>query len=239
MQVTKAVNNLGVHDDLGKSSTSGSWNGTFAIVLAAGFSTRMGTCKADLPWQGTTLLAYQCSQFLAIGITPIVVLGTHNFHCKNDCPDGCIIVINLHPEQGKISSILRGLQVLSTEFAALILSAVDQPRPTAVYKTLLQSHVYRNASITAPTFQNKLGHPLVFAPDLLPNLLAIREETLGIRHLVQLFDRHICRVEFDASVVLLDLNTPELYQQQLQQQNNYSSSLTGGESDEYLRQVIG
>lgn len=32
----------------------------FTIVLAAGASTRMGTCKSSLPWiEGKTLLTYQ------------------------------------------------------------------------------------------------------------------------------------------------------------------------------------
>jgi molybdenum cofactor cytidylyltransferase len=200
-----------LNEDRDHRDTSISWSNTFAIILAAGFSTRMGTCKADLPWQGKTLLTYQCTQFLEIGVTPIVILGMHNIHCKNHCPEGSIVVINPHPKRGKTSSILSGLQVLPGDFTALILSAVDQPRSTCVYDTLLQNHYHANATITAPTFQGKLGHPLVFAPRVLPDLLTIREETLGIRQVVQTFYNNICRVEFSLPSVLLDLNTPEIY----------------------------
>lgn len=199
-------------EDNDRNRISTSRNNTFAIILAAGFSTRMGTCKATLPWRDTTLLAYQCFQFLEVGVTPIAVLGRHNIHCKMNCPKDSIVVINPHPERGKTSSILMGLQVVPEDFTALILSAVDQPRPACVYDTLLRNHHYTNAVITAPTFQEKLGHPLVFAPAMLPSLLAIQEETLGIRQVVQTFHQDICRVEFSLPSVLLDLNTPEFYE---------------------------
>ena len=63
-------------------------NRDFAIILAAGYSTRMGVCKTTLPWHNNqTLLRYQAEQFLQANITPIIVLGSHNAHRKSDCPN--------------------------------------------------------------------------------------------------------------------------------------------------------
>ncbi|MEH1821619.1 MAG: NTP transferase domain-containing protein [Nostoc sp.] len=58
----------------------------FAIVLAAGKSTRMGTCKTSLPWhEGKTLLTYQLEQWLSVAFNPVVVLGLHNSNKQKIC----------------------------------------------------------------------------------------------------------------------------------------------------------
>ena len=181
----------------------------FALILAAGFSTRMGTCKTTLLWQGKTLLSYQAEQFLLAGMTPVIVLGSHNVHRQTDCPPECQIVVNPTPDRGKSSSILTGLRSLP-RFSTLAISAVDQPRPTQLYQRLLHVHQYRAAPITAPTYRGRLGHPLFFSNHVLPDLQNIREETLGLRQVVQKFDSLINRVECDPNV-LSDLNTPESY----------------------------
>lgn len=186
----------------------------YAIILAAGFSTRMGTCKAALPWSnGETLLSYQVAQLLEAGITPIVVAGTHNqpqtsFH-------GGSLVINLQPQQGKTSSILTGLAIVPATAETILISAVDQPRPTAVYAQLLHAHRRNSALITAPIYQERMGHPLIFSTQLLPELLHLSESTFGLRQVIKSHAQDIQRVGFDTPIVLADLNTPEQYRSQL------------------------
>lgn len=185
----------------------------FAIVLAAGKSTRMGTCKTSLPWgAGKTLLTYQLEQWLSLGFTPVVVLGLHNSHKQKDCLVGSLSVINPHSNAGKITSILAGLKHVPQDFDVLAISAVDQPRKLEIYQTLLLAHENNSALITAPTYQDKMGHPLLFDNQMRSHLENIREETLGLRQVIQEFYQEIYKVEFDESSVLLDINTPEVYQ---------------------------
>lgn len=181
-----------------------------ALILAAGLSTRMGTCKAALPWVGgTTLLSYQIQQWRSLGVCPLVVLGPHNAELQSeiDAP----VVLNPNPSAGKTSSILIGLQVLPPPWQVLAISAVDQPRPAEVYRVLLEAHSQQSSLVTTPTYQGRFGHPLLFAQAMLSHLQAIREETLGLRHLMETFTSQVHRVEFEAAIVLADLNTPERY----------------------------
>lgn len=182
----------------------------FAIVLAAGASTRMGTCKASLPWlNGTTLLSYQVEQLLQAGVTPIVVLAPHNQ--QQPGARSSQIAINPHPEAGKVSSIHTGLRYVPPTWHSLMVVAVDQPRPYWIYQSLLQAHNSGTAPITAPTYQGRIGHPLVFSAIVRSLLEGLQEETLGLRQVIRAFNQQIQRVEFHTPDVLLDLNTPEQY----------------------------
>ncbi|MBD1833694.1 NTP transferase domain-containing protein [Cyanobacteria bacterium FACHB-472] len=173
----------------------------------------MKHCKTSLMWRDRkNLLSYQVEGFLLAGITPIVVLGSHNWERRADCLPGSLAVINNQPSDGKISSILTGLKDLPRDFHTLAISAVDQPRPAWIYQKLLQASESCNAPITAPIYQGKMGHPLFFSPEVLPSLENLREESFGLRQVIQDFQPNIQQVEFDTTDVLIDLNTPESYQ---------------------------
>ena len=192
----------------------------FALILAAGRSTRMGTCKTALPWHnGQTLLRYQTEQFLLAGITPIIVLGSHNAHRQEDCPNGSQIVINTQCDRGKTSSILTGLKLLPQSFATITISAVDQPRSADIYQALVRAYVQDKSIIVAPCYQNKLGHPLLFSYRLLPLLNNIQESSFGLRGIVRQFYSDIDRIDFFSQEVLNDLNDPERYQSELHKVN--------------------
>lgn len=187
-----------------------------AIILAAGFSTRMGQCKASLPWhEGQTLLSYQVNQFCQVGVQPIVVLGGHNAYAQGTRLSSCAVAINPDPSQGKVSSILTGLSQLPEQWDALFIASVDQPRPASVYQHLLDAFEHSRAPITLPTYGQRTGHPALFARDLLPQLKAIREETCGLRQVVQDHRNAVDYVSMNAPIVLTDLNTPTLYRDAL------------------------
>lgn len=195
-------------------------NRDFAIILAAGYSTRMGTCKSTLPWHnGRSLLCYQTEQFLQAGITPTIVLGSHNAYRQADCPQASRVVVNYHCDRGKTSSILTGLESLPQNISTITISAVDQPRSTDIYRVLLQAHRHKKALITVPCYREKLGHPMIFSHQMLPKLQKIEEATLGLRQVIQKFYSKLNKVEFITPEILVDLNSPTEYQLELQKSN--------------------
>jgi len=196
-----------------QSSCMASPRSQIALILAAGSSTRMGSCKAALPWRtGKTLLTYQVEQWSRAGFVPMVVLAPHNIELKSTLPDPSRVILNPDPTQGKTSSILIGLQEIGIPWNVLAIAAVDQPRPDWIYQTLLREHLQANRLITAPRHEGKLGHPILFCDRMLPHLKLIQEQQLGLRHLMQQFKPSIHPVEFNTPLVLMDLNTPEVYQ---------------------------
>ncbi|MGB3293614.1 MAG: nucleotidyltransferase family protein [Phormidesmis sp.] len=184
----------------------------FAIILAAGFSTRMGVCKTTLPWHNQqTLLRYQAEQFLQANITPIVVLGAHNAGRQSDCPVGSQVLIKAEGDRSKTSSILTGLDVLPPETSTITISAVDQPRAAHIYQTLLQAYRQEKALITAPYYRGRAGHPVLFSHRLLPDLKKISDSNLGLRKLMQELHSTIKRVAVATPEVFVDINDEETY----------------------------
>ena len=184
----------------------------FAIILAAGFSTRMGVCKTTLPWYNhQTLLRYQTEQFLQAGIKPVVVLGSHNAHRQKDCAVGTDVVVKAKGKLSKTYSILTGLSRLPKVVSTITISAVDQPRSAKVYSTLIQAYQQKKALITAPCYRSQLGHPVMFSHCLRAELENISDESLGLRQLVQAVYAEIDRVAFSTPEVLVDLNDESTY----------------------------
>ena len=118
------------------------------VILAAGFSTRMGRDKALLPWppvaEGTpvanTFLGATIDLLQAYTDLVIVVAG------KNEAvlepvvyAHGAFIAVNREPERGQFSSLQIGLQeVLNRGRDAAFIALIDHPPvlPSTVRKLL-------------------------------------------------------------------------------------------------------
>lgn len=104
-----------------------------AIILAGGFSSRMGQPKAALRLNGKTLLEHQVEKLSALGIEEILVAGWE------DCPPGTVYVQDVYPHRGPLSGIHAGLCEIKGE-SALVLP-VDMPLvPPETLGQLIENH---------------------------------------------------------------------------------------------------
>mgnify|MGYP000882403905 FL=1 len=193
--------------------------GIWAILLAAGESSRMGRLKALLPWQGTTLIESQLRSLLSGGVERIVVVLGHD--CDRLKPivesvEGASWVLNPDYLQGKTTSLKIGVSALDDEpVADLLLLNVDQPRTVETVRVLVARHDSSESVITIPTYRGKGGHPIMISAALLPEMAVIEEETEGLLAVVRRHADATDRFEVDDPSVLWDLNTPEQYEQAL------------------------
>jgi molybdenum cofactor cytidylyltransferase len=189
-----------------------------AILLAAGESTRMGRPKVLLPWAGTTLLAYQARELHAAGIEDVLIVLGHEARvgtaeiARFRLPQETRIVVNEAYREGRASSLRAGARVLSDAADPIVILGVDQPRPAAVTRALLEAHARGGGSITLPAFEGHRGHPVVLADALLPELREATDEAQGLRGVIAAHEAEVREVAFETAQVLLDLNTPEEYE---------------------------
>ncbi|MBI3953351.1 MAG: nucleotidyltransferase family protein [Chloroflexi bacterium] len=186
-----------------------------AVLLAAGESTRMGELKALLPWKGSTLLEYQVGQLLRTSLAEVVVvLGHRAQELRPLLPrrePRLRAIFNRRYRRGKSTSVVAGLKALRPGWSFVLILGVDQPRPAWVLERLLRAHRDEGARLTLPSHGGRRGHPPLFAAALGPDLLAITEESQGLREVVQRHKRDIQQVKLGTPLVLVNLNTREDY----------------------------
>ena len=134
-----------------------------AVVLAAGFSRRLGRPKQDVVFEGETLLARATRIASEVADEVIVVTRENN-------PDAA---------EGMASSIRVG--VSSAGVARILITLCDQPLVTAEH---LRALIAVDAPIVATGYSGIAGVPAIFAPELVPELLALRGD-VGARSIIE------------------------------------------------------
>jgi molybdenum cofactor cytidylyltransferase len=195
---------------------SSSQNAIAAVILAAGASTRMGTPKQLLLYQGQSLLRRVTETAIAAHCSPIfVVLGAYSAQIRCELRDLPVqMVENLEWQRGMGSSIRHGIQALmetSPIVEATILLLCDQPFVSVQTIHQLES-VYRstNNSIIASAYQNTIGVPALFHSTLFLELTGLTQAE-GAKKVIQRHINSVITVEFPQGAI--DLDTPNDYQQ--------------------------
>ncbi len=188
-----------------------------SILLAAGLSTRMGQPKALLDWGGQPLIRYQVEQLRAAGCDEvIVVLGYRADDIHRQIRDLPVrVMFNPRFQFGRAGSLRIGAKAANRDADAIAITNVDQPRPASFLRRLIEAHG-SGAAATVPTFRGQRGHPVVVAGWLRPELMAATEEERGLRGVLLRHADRVVEVEMD-ELCLLDLNTPEEYENALRQ----------------------
>lgn len=186
----------------------------YAIVTAAGASTRMGAPKALLPWGLSTLIQYQLAQLRAARVEgQIVVVGAEPMAtAERAAKAGAAVVANADWAEGRASSIRAAAAAVPDDADPIIVLGVDQPRPAAVMRALLDAYAARPAPIVVPVHDGRRGHPVVFAGPLLSELRAVRDEEMGLRSLMERYADDVREVDAGTSLIHIDVNTPEDYE---------------------------
>jgi molybdenum cofactor cytidylyltransferase len=185
------------------------------VLLAAGESARMDRTKAILPWGDSTLIEYQVGEMLSAGLERVVVVLGYAWQDVKPRLTAPTVeaVINEAYRESKAGSLRAAAASLLDEDEAVAILSVDQPRPRDVLERLLSAHDAAAALITVPVHGGRRGHPTILAGALIPELRNVRDETLGLRGLIEQHQGSLREVPFDTPIVLVDLNTPDEYRQ--------------------------
>ena len=185
-----------------------------AIILAAGASRRMGQPKPLLPWGGRPLLAWELDELMRSSVDDIVVvLGAGAEGVRRALGDGArYCVFNARWPQGRATSLARAAAALASGSRprpdAIVVQNVDQPTRADIIDRLVAELRASGADIVQPWYGGEPGHPVVLSGALLDELREVREETLGLRAVLE---RHAPRLVAmdDEPVVRIDLDTPD------------------------------
>ena len=196
----------------------------YAVILAAGESTRMGTDKALLPWPpatpglpptGQTFLSAAIRALYPFSEKVIVVVGKNE---NNLAPvvyaNGASLVRNTDPDRGQFSSLQVGLQeVLNEGRDAAMVTLVDRPPArVATLQTLCSTFADAGNDVWAvvPEYNGKHGHPFLLAREMIGAFLNA-PPSANARDIEHQNLRHISYVVVDDPLVTMNVDTPQEY----------------------------
>jgi len=181
-----------------------------AIILAAGFGTRMGTSKPLLQIEGKPALAQLTSRLRNAGIQqPIVVLGHESAAILSSVDlSGCCIVMNPDPARGLSSSLRLGLASVSDEAVGALILQADMPTVSSETIRIVLAAAQDGARIAAPFHRGIRGFPVYFDRACVAELTTSLVGDRGARDYIKAHAGDLVRVEVDDPGCILDLDTP-------------------------------
>ena len=185
-----------------------------AIVLAAGYSTRMTEFKPLLPLAGITALDRCVRLFHAAGVAEvIVVLGNRAEELQPLAERaGARCVLNSLFEQGMFSSVIAGSCALAGWVEAAFVLPADIPliRPYSIRK-LAEAFVSKRAGIVYPIFEGRRGHPPLIARKILTE--AAEEGTAGpLSDLLARYESEAIEIQVCDQGIHMDMDTTADYE---------------------------
>jgi molybdenum cofactor cytidylyltransferase len=188
-------------------------NNIALVLLAAGGSTRMGTPKQLLPYQGKPLIRRAAETALASGCDPVVVVLGSRVEETRAALEGLDVVIveNTEWEQGMGTSIragISGVEILGCEGAVLALA--DQPLVSAeILRRLIEEHEETGRPIIASEYSETVGVPAFFTREFFPKLKSLLP-TEGCKAVILANLDQSIRIACPEAET--DIDTPEDYQ---------------------------
>ena len=188
-----------------------------AFILSGGASSRMGSPKALLAYQGRPFLEHllDVTTQPQIGLRR-VVLGAHAepiakaIHLKAD-----EIVINEDWEKGQLSSIQAALRSLPPGTDGILLCLIDHPLISAdLVQELIERFQKSGKPIVLPLYHGRRGHPVIFSATLYDELFHAPPET-GARAVVWAHSAEVEELRTNEEGCVLNLNDPDTIQKAL------------------------
>ncbi|MDR1954231.1 MAG: histidine phosphatase family protein [Clostridiales Family XIII bacterium] len=193
-----------------------------AIILAAGYSSRMGEFKPLLDIGGKPAVVVLIRAILEAGVRNIIVVTGHNSdalkrtlqdHLPNASDLAAIRTThNARYADGMFTSIQAGIRAAyRMENDGILLFPVDVP--------LVSSHVIEDVidawktspdSFVVPCYCGKKGHPLLIPARYAREILA-HDGTNGLKAITDKYDDRLIRLETAEEAVVMDMDTRENY----------------------------
>jgi molybdenum cofactor cytidylyltransferase len=162
-----------------------------SVVLAAGFSRRLGSAKQMARLGDVTLLERAVKTALEAGLEPVFVVLREEqrtafclANVDSSRPKSAVVpVINPEAAEGMASSVRAGVRAAEGAGGAVgvVLLACDQPAVTAEH---LRELARGGAEVVASSYAGHRGIPAYFPAHLFPELLQLRGD-VGARGLLE------------------------------------------------------
>lgn len=182
-----------------------------AIVMASGFSNRMGTNKLLLPYRGKCLIEHILDQVMYCPFNQVILVAKDEHIIKLGEARGISVIHNQQAKNGQSESIKLGISH-GSEPDGYAFFPGDQPlMDFETINHLLACFNQNQGMIVVPTHQTKRGTPVIFPKKYKESLLAL-EGDMGGKSIINQNHAVVQFIEVSKASMLWDIDTQEDYQ---------------------------
>ena len=189
-----------------------------AVILAAGYSSRMNSFKALLPMAGETVVERVLRTAAEAGAAErILVTGFERERLEpyiDKYPD-VKEAYNDRFHEGMFSSIQAGAAKADRTLDGFLLMPVDCPAADGdILKKIAEAGSRNEGCFAVPCYMGKKGHPLFVPSSAIDEILSSPWKN-GLKDVVDRYEDRLIRVETGSESVILDMDTEEEYREVL------------------------
>lgn len=183
-----------------------------AIILSAGYSSRMGEFKPLMDLYGETALERTISIFKECDIDNIyIVAGYKCEEIKDFVKDNAQVIYNKDFDKGMLESVKTGVGKLSDDIDAFFVLPVDIPSiKTSTIKSIIDVYKKGNYTVVYPTFSQERGHPPFISTFISKEILEY-SSLGGLKNILSLHESNSINVQVADRGILLDMDKKEDY----------------------------
>ena len=177
----------------------------------------MGTDKLSLPWGKETVLEHCLRILLRSEVQEVILVISNLAQWKQNRYDNPKIKVVLNPRYrgGMSTSIRKGLRALDYRSRGVLIALGDHPRLKArTINVLIQAFARGKGKIVVPSFQRKMGHPVIFHRQYERELRRLKGD-VGGRSVIERHPQEVRKVRVRSEGVLRDIDTWKDYEREL------------------------
>ena len=178
----------------------------YAIILAAGSSSRMNSPKQLLKWRDRPLLEHTILTARSILNERIIVVLGANAQLIQSAINLDTVTTRINPDwqEGMASSIRAGIQALPASAAATLILLSDQPLITAAHiQNLLAGRQQAPDRIIASLYHQSVGVPALFPAEFFEHLSSLRGDR-GAKSLLMKFEKSLLTIPLPEAELDID-----------------------------------
>jgi molybdenum cofactor cytidylyltransferase len=193
-----------------------------AIILASGYSRRMGQNKLLLKYRGKSLIEHTIETILQCGFSEVILVGREEEIIQIGNRYGLKVIINENAIKGISESIKLGVMNANKTEGYMFFMA-DQPFLDVETVKVLQSEFIENSDcMIIPRCDGKRGSPVIFPYIFKEDFLRLEGDVGGKVIINKNLDK-VRFVEVQDAAKLFDVDTNENYEYilKLEENNDY------------------
>lgn len=193
-----------------------------AVILAAGFSSRMHDFKPLLPIGNVPVIGRLVQGFAEAGLDEIIVVVGHRQEeikaYLKTLPDNVRSALKIKPNpifaEGMYTSVQAGVAEVSEDKQGFFMLPVDYPLVSKEIFIRLMSFWLNGKQaetrLVYPVYGEKRGHPPLLSTEFIPEIL-LKEQPMGLRSFFKDHQYHAENLAVDDETVLWDMDSPADY----------------------------